>query len=387
VKRPVLVDGRALQDRSATRGIGTYLRGLLDGLAELGVDDRLALMLRSGEPAPAELGRWRAAAGPTLPVLKRRIQPVADPFLVARVLRRNRPALYHAVEWAQPVRAGATRVVVTVHDLIPFLFPERYPWMRRERLLALRLLRHADAVVTPSAATARDVERLGRVDPARVAVVPHGVDAPYQPAAGREVAALRARLGLGAEEPYLLSVGVFDPRKRLELLVDTATRLCADHPSLRLVIAGDQGAYEEPVRRALSAAGLAQRAVLAGYVPASAMPALYTGAACLVFTSAYEGFGLPLLEAMACDCPVAACANSAIPEVVGDAGLLVPEGAPATMAAALAAGVRPLLSDAAERARRVEQGRRHASGFTWRRAAEQTLAVYRRVAPGAISDS
>jgi glycosyltransferase involved in cell wall biosynthesis len=379
MSRLILMDGRALQDRSSTRGIGTYLRGLLDGMAALGADEEITLMLRAGEPLPDDLSRWHATPGPRLRVLKRRIQPVADPLLVSRVLRRERPLLYHAVEYAQPLRAGATRVVVTVHDLIPFLFPADYPWMRRERLLALRLLRRADAVITPSAATARDVERLGRVDPSRITVVPHGVDTACRPADPAAVAALRTRLGLGADEPYLLSVGVFDPRKRLDLLVDTVQRLRAADPEVRLVIAGDQGAYTEPVRRALAAAGLAQRAVLAGYVPQELMPVLYTGAACLLFTSAYEGFGLPILEAMACDCPVAACVNSAIPEVAGDAGLVVPEGPQAEMAEALAAAVLPLLRDRVERARRGELGHTHALGFTWERAATQTLAVYQRL--------
>jgi alpha-1,3-rhamnosyl/mannosyltransferase len=380
VTAPYLLDGRALQDRSSTRGIGTYLRGLLDGFNVLGADSQVSLMLRSGEPPPADLGRWRATAGPRLPVLKRRLQPVADPFLVSRLVRRARPALYHAVEYAQPIAPGGVPVVVTVHDLIPFLFPADYPWMRRERLLALRLLRRADAVITPSTATALDCQRLARVDPARITVVPHGVDPAYVPADGDAVAAVRAHLGLGADEPYLLSVGVFDPRKRLGLLLDAAARLCRDHPSLRLVLAGDQGDYAGPVRAAVERAGLGERTVLAGFMPPESMPGLYTGAACLLFTSAYEGFGLPVLEAMACGCPVAACANSAIPEVAGDAALLLPEESEAAMAAGLAHAVAPLLIDPVERARRGELGRVHVLAFTWERAARATLAVYERVA-------
>jgi alpha-1,3-rhamnosyl/mannosyltransferase len=378
---PWLLDGRALQDRSSTRGIGTYLRGLLDGLHQLGADDRVALMLRSGAPLPGDLPRWRAVAGPRVPVLKRRLQPVADPFLVSRVVRQYRPALYHAVEYAQPIAPAGVPVVVTVHDLIPFLYPRDYPWMRRERLLALRLLRRADALITPSAATARDCERLAGVAAERITVVHHGVDPAYVPAEPHEVAAVRHNLGLRDGEPYLLSVGVFDPRKRLGLLLDAAARLCAQHPTLRLVLAGDQGDYTEPVRAAVAAAGLAGRTVHAGYVPAESMHALYSGAACLVFTSGYEGFGLPVLEAMACACPVAACANSAIPEVAGDAVLLVPEGAEPQMAAAMAHAVAPLLDDPVERARRGELGRLHAAGFTWERAARATLAVYERLAP------
>jgi alpha-1,3-rhamnosyl/mannosyltransferase len=375
--RPYLLDGRALQDRSSTRGIGTYLRGLLDGLAALGADGDVELLLRSGEPLPEDLGRWHATPGPRLPVLKRRLQPVADPFLVARVLRAAHPAVYHAVEYAQPVAARGTRVVVTVHDLIPFLFPRDYPWMRRERLLALRLLRRADAVITPSRATAEDTARLGRVDPERITVVPHGVDPAYRPASPAHVPELREHLGLQPDQPYLLSVGVFDPRKRLGLLLDAAARILREHPQACLVIAGDQGDYTRPVRAAVGAAGLATRTVHAGYVPPAWMPALYTGATALLFTSAYEGFGLPVLEAMACGCPVAACANSALPEIAGDAALLVAEGPLGEMGEAMTAAVSPLLADPVERARRGELGRLHAEAFTWERAAGATLHVYR----------
>jgi glycosyltransferase involved in cell wall biosynthesis len=376
-----LLDVRALQDRSSTRGIGSYLRGLLDGLHAAGADRDVALMLRAGVPPPADMGRWNAVAGPRVPVLKRRLQPVADPFLVSRVVRRTRPRLYHAVEYAQPIAPAGVPVVVTVHDLIPFLYRRDYPWMRRERLLALRLLRRADGLITPSAATARDCERLASVERARITVVHHGVDPAYAPATGDEVAAVRRHYGIGDQEPYLLSVGVFDPRKRLGLLLDTAQRLCARHPELRLVLAGDQGDYAGPVRAAVAAAGLQERTVHAGYVPAELMPGLYSGASCLLFTSAYEGFGLPVLEAMACGCPVAACANSAIPEVAGDAALLVPEGPESDMAAALTHAVAALLDDPVERARRGELGRLHAESFTWERAARATLAVYERLAP------
>lgn len=376
-----LLDGRALQDRSSTRGIGSYLRGLLDGMHAFGADARVTLMLRSGQPAPGDLGRWRATPGPTVPMLKRRLQPVADPFLVSRVVRRLRPALYHAVEYAQPIAPAGVPTAVTVHDLIPFLFPADYPWMRRERLLALRLLRRAGALITPSAATARDCVRLAGCDPERITVVPHGVDPQYAPAHGDDVAAVRAHLGLPPDAPYLLSVGVFDPRKRLGLLLAAARRLMHSHADLHLVLAGDQGDYTRPVRDAVARAGLQARTVHAGFVPQESMPALYSGAACLLFTSACEGFGLPVLEAMACGCPVAACANSAIPEVAGDAALLVAEAPEAEMAAALEHAVATLLDDAVERARRGELGRLHAAGFTWERAARATLDVYGRLAP------
>lgn len=346
------------------RGIGTYVRGLCEGLAGLGVHPDL--LLRAGAPPPPEVARWGLGEGARIPVLKRRLQPVADHLLVMRALRRVRPSLYHAVEWAQPLRAEVP-VVVTVHDLIPFLYPRLYPWMRRERLAALRLLRRADAVVAVSACTAADTVRLARVDPGRVSVVPHGVAAEFSPAPAAAVDAVRARLAI--DGPYLLSVGTFDPRKRVELLMRAAARL----EGLTLVVAGDQGAYSAAVATAAAAAGVAGRTRVTGHVPLSELVALYSGAACLLFTSAYEGFGLPLLESMACATPVVAFRNSALGDVGGDAAVLVDDGDVAAMADA----ARGLVDDSAERAERVAAGRDWAARFTWAQTARDTLDVYR----------
>jgi glycosyltransferase involved in cell wall biosynthesis len=364
----VLIDGRALQDRSAVRGIGTYVRGLCEGLAGLGVYPDL--LLRTGVPPPPEMQRWGLGEGGRIPVLKRRLQPVADHLLVMHALRRVRPRLYHAVEWAQPLRSPVP-VVVTVHDLIPFLYPRLYPWMRRERLAALHLLRRADAVVAVSRCTADDTVRLARVAPQRITVVPHGVAADFAPVPDGEVEAARARLGLRG--PYLLSVGTFDPRKRVELLMEAAARL----EGFTLVVAGDQGSYAGAVAAAAARAGVAGRTRVTGHLPLRELVALYSGAACLLFTSAYEGFGLPLLESMACGTPVVAFRNSALGEVGGDAAVLVDDGDTAAMAAA----ARRLLDDPGERSERVAAGREWAAGFTWAETARRTLEVYRSLNP------
>jgi glycosyltransferase involved in cell wall biosynthesis len=312
------------------------------------------------------MARWGLGEGARIPVLKRRIQPVADHLLVMRALRRLRPSLYHAVEWAQPLRAPVP-VVVTVHDLIPFLYPRLYPWMRRERLAALRLLRRADAVIAVSACTAADTVRLAGVAPGRVTVVPHGVSAGFSPASAAEVDSVRDRLGIGGG--YVLSVGTFDPRKRVDMLMRTAARL----EGLTLVVAGDQGTYAGAVRAAAEDTGIAGRTIVTGHVPLADLVALYTGARCLLFTSAYEGFGLPLLESMACATPVVAFRNSALGDVGGDAALLVEDGDIEAMATA----ARRLIENGAERAHRVEAGLRWASGFTWEATARRTLDVYR----------
>jgi glycosyltransferase involved in cell wall biosynthesis len=330
----------------------------------------MQLLLSAGQRLPEE--NTRAAIGPTVPLLKRRVQPVLDPLLVLRVLRRERPDVYHATEWAQPL-VNVVPVAVTVHDLIPFLFREGYTWMRRERLLALRLVRRADAVIAVSQSTAEDVVRLARVDPGRITVIPHGVDAHFHPAPAEDVE--RVHRDQRITRPYLLSVGTLDPRKGLDALVEVTAQVRREH-DVELVIAGDQGVYGGRVRAAVQAAGLGSVSRLTGFVGAEELVALYTGATCLLFPSAYEGFGLPVLEAMACGSVAVTFDNSAFPEVAGDAGVMVPDGDRQAMAQA----VSGLLGDREERRRRSEIGRAWAAGFTWERSAQAHLDVYTRLA-------
>lgn len=371
-----LLDGRPLTGPSRTRGIGTYLRGLLQGMAEMGLEERISLLLFRDDAAPPAAGvGLHLDPHPRVPRLRRRLQPVADHLLVAAALQRLRPGLFHATEWAQPLY-GRTPVVVTVYDLIPFLFRGPYRWMAWERRLGLSLLRRADAVVTISQATADDVARLARVPRERITPIPLGVDPRFRPAPPDAVAVTTERLGL--RRPWVLAVGTFDAHKRLEVLLDVAARLLGT--GVDLVIAGDQGSYWPGVRARVAAGHLGDRVHLVGRVSDADLVALYSGARCLLHSSAYEGFGLPLLEAMACGCPVVAVAVGAVPEVCGDAALLVPDGPAAALAGALADAALATIPDGPEREARIAAGLRRAAGFTWRRTAEATVAVYRRLA-------
>ena len=364
--RPVLIDARPLQGDSASRGIGTYLRGLLDGMEEIGFVSRVSVLISRGAPEPADLTGRGLVVGARTPRLERRAQVLADPYLIARALRGNPGRLYHAVEYGQPRRA-AIPVVVTVHDLIPFLLPG-YSW--RSRLLrrpGLRLLRRADAIIAPSGATARDCIRVAGVDPERIHVVPHGLSPRYRPALPEAVEAARARHGL--RRPYLLGVGTFEPRKGLPHLVDVTRRLGRDH-DVDLVVAGQQGLFEPAVRAQIATLGDHGREL--GFVETTDLVALYGGAAAFVFPSSYEGFGLPLLEAMGCGAVTVGFRNSSMPEVAGEAAVLVPDGDDAALHAAL----ERLLSDPEETARRRRLGLEHAASFTWEAAARSTVAVY-----------
>ena len=366
--RPLLIDGRPLQSDSATRGIGTYLRGLLGGMAEIGFSSQIALLLSRGTLPPTAQDSLGLDSVPAVARLERRAQVLADPWLVATALRRHPPRLYHAVEYGQPRRARIP-VVVTVHDLIPFVLPG-YSW--RSRLLrrsGLRLLRRADSIITPSRATAADCVRVAGVAADRTHVVPHGLSTDFRPVPAEAVDALRRRLRL--PRPYLLGVGTFEPRKGLPHLVEVTRRLRATH-DLDLVITGSQGLFAPQVGAELATLG--DHAHDLGFVSDDELVALMSGAAAFVFPTAYEGFGLPLLEAMGCGAVAAGFANSSLPEVAGDAAILVADGDTAELAAAL----DRVLSDPEEASGRRARGLAQAARFTWAEAARRTVAVYEK---------
>jgi glycosyltransferase involved in cell wall biosynthesis len=368
-----LLDGRSLGDGSAKRGIGTYLRGLLDAYSTLGIGASVSLLLERDSEVPDLVH----AAGFTvhrrrLRALNRHLRPLLDPFLVRHALGVDPPALYHSVEYAQPV-IPRLPVVVTVHDLIPFVLPRSYPWMRRERFLAMRQLRHADAVIAVSHATAADLQRIAGVEGSRISVIAEGVSQSVTAALPPEaLTELRRRLQL--PERFVLAVGTFDPRKRIDALSDTVRHLRVEH-DVGLVLAGFQGDFAPTVTRSLGRFGIESCTRVVGHLDDQDLAGLYQMSECLLFTSAYEGFGLPPLEAMAAGLPVVAFDNSSLPEVVGEAGVLVADGD----AAAMAAAASRILGDPRERQRRVAAGRARAASFTWERTALATLAVYQRV--------
>lgn len=368
----VLIDGRSLEHGSAQRGIGTYVRGLLEGMGTIGHTDQIELIAsrttRLVDNEARDLTVHRA-----LPSLKRRLQPLADPLLVRKALSRLNPDLYHAVEYGQPWRSSVP-TVVTVHDLIPFVFPHWYPWLRRERLWGKELISRADAVIADSEHTARDCEEIAHVQRDRITVVPLAAASNFSPQDPAHVAAVVARRHI--HTPYILAAGTFtDPRKRLPLLLDIIRRVRRDLP-VQLIICGSQGG-----RRAADIPGLiAQYGVegcvhFVGYVPTEELVALYCGAAAIVVTSAYEGFGLPLLEGMATGRPVIAFDNSCVREVAGDGARLVTDGD----GAAMAAEIRSLIENQAEANALGQRALARATMFTWERTARQTWAVYEKV--------
>ena len=284
--------------------------------------------------------------------------------------------VFHAPDFLLPP-LRRTPAVLTVHDLTFLRYPEHAPPGLASFLSAAlpRSLERASLVLADSVCTRDDLVSLLGMPPAKIEVVPGGVEARFAPA--DEAAQREAMARHGLESPFILSVGTLEPRKNLGRLVDAYARLVreAGIPHL-LALAGGRGWGYEPLLAQIAQSGLESRVRLLGHVPDADLPPLLSAATVFVFPSLYEGFGLPVLEAMACGAAIVCSDASCIPEVAGDAALL----APPSDEPALAAAIHRLLHDADLRRTLSSRARARAAGFTWEAAAQKTLAAYHRAA-------
>ena len=272
-------------------------------------------------------------------------------------------------------RQGAR--VATIHDLMPLTHTNQYlePDVALFRRIVPRIARDADALIAVSQYTKEMiVEHLG-VAPERIVVVHHGVDDSFCPAPDAAVAAIRCRLGL--VRPYILFVGTAEPRKNLLRLVDAFAllRRCGLR-DIDLVLVGKAAWGSRVLQERIATHGLESWVRRPGHIGGLELPALYTGAAVFVLPSVAEGFGMPLLEAMACGVPVVASNTTALPEVYGEAAL----GFDPTSTEALTAALERVLCDTSLRTNLITLGFRRASRFSWEESARKTRDVLEAVA-------
>ncbi len=281
--------------------------------------------------------------------------------------------LFHATEHLLPKLTRA-RSVFTLHDTAYLLFPQYHLPRNRVflRRMMPRFLQRADRIIAVSESTRRDALRFYRLDPEKIDVIPEGVDARFNPDLDpKALAEIRRRYGL--PERFVLHVGTIEPRKNLTTLLEAYAGLLPRHPEVGLVIAGGKGWLYERFFERLRSLGLEQRVILTGHVPDEDVPGLLNTSEVFAFPSEFEGFGLPPLEAMACGVPVV-CSNAAsLPEVVGDAGVLLP---PRDVGAWVEALDRVLRGPELRSELRAK-GLIRAGLFTWDATATKTIQVYR----------
>lgn len=363
-------------------GIGRFVRGLVDGLAAVDQDNEYLLFyFHRGQETPnrpiSNIANFRT-----------RQIPIPDRLMTILWHRFSLPIpvdiatgqldVFHAPDYVlPPLRRGVS--VLTVHDLSFLLHPECHD----ENLSAYLekavppSVARADLITVDSHSTRNDLICLLDAEPERVEVVYGGVDEQFRPMQEQWELLSQTRKRFGISHPFILNVGVIEPRKNLVALVQAYERLKA-RPGFnhKLVIAGGKGWLYHEVYRKVRDLRLEDDVIFTGYVPDEDLPALYNLADLFVYPSLYEGFGLPVVESMACGTPVVASDSSSIPEIVGDAALL----APPTDVEALASAMERALTDLALRDHMRASGLAQATNFTWRKAAESLVNVYQRAA-------
>ncbi|HEX2912287.1 MAG TPA: glycosyltransferase family 1 protein [Chloroflexia bacterium] len=376
----VALDARYVQDHFP--GIGRYTFHLIEALVCLPDGPQLTLLYNPALPDRRYSLPDLAARFPE----RVRLQSTAvRPFSLAEqwafwsLARRNAFDLWHAPYYIRPYFLPLP-TVLTAYDVTGTRLPEALP-SRKARLafnLANRLaFRTSRRIIAISEFTASDIQRYYGVKPGKMRVIPLGVSSRFKPLDLSEQQVARARLRL--PERYLLYTGINKPHKNLSRLLE-AYRLYREQSGddINLILAGKEDArYSKDLRKQVADSGLERAVRFRGEVAEEDLPSLYACATLFIFPSLYEGFGLPVLEALACGVPVACANNTSLPEVAGEAAILFEAENVAAIAEAIGEGLQP-----ARQAVLRHKGPEQASKFSWQRTAELTLAVYNEIAAG-----
>jgi glycosyltransferase involved in cell wall biosynthesis len=373
----IAIDGHPLVPPRT--GIGQYTYHLITALARIApANEYVVLYPRLGRSI-----RLRA-----VPTFSDRVRVVSEGRLAAlwsrakRKIRIDTPIersvgaidVYHATNYVFTHRVAQARRIVTIHDMTLMLFPEWHPEVRIKTMAheLTRSLEVADHILADSIATKNDIVGHFHTSAKRITVVPLAADESFRPLHASDTMGILTDHAL-VSDGYLLFVGTIEPRKNLLRLLQAVE--LAGHRIGPLVIVGADGWKGEEIARDVERLQRSRRVLYLGYVADAIRPALMNGARAFVYPSLYEGFGLPVLEAMACGVPVLTSNVASLPEVVGDAGVLVdPRDVDA-----IARGMVRLWEDDALRRELRRRGLERARTFSWDRTALETLSVYQRV--------
>ncbi len=357
------------QDSYRRAGIHHYISRLLQGLRQAMGDFRLTVFANNtrdlvGWPAGAIVTtRWPTAN----PLIRIMWEQVAWPWYAAR----HQLDLLHSMAFVTPLN-NPCPIVVTVYDLSFIHHPDHFPPLKRSYLTrqTKRSCRTARRIVAISESGRRDIHELFGVPLERIDVVPPGVDATFRLINEAEVEAFRRRERL--PKRFFLHVGTLQPRKNIPLLIEAFAQM--PRQDVGLVLVGGEGWSFDQIYRRVEEMDLRDRIRFAGYVPDLDLPLWYNAAAALVFPSVYEGFGMPVSQAMACGTPVIAAKTSAVPEAAGEAALYFdPQDV-----SALAEHMVTVLDDSGTRATMRQVGLNQARKYSWQEAGEKMITIYQR---------
>ncbi len=359
-------------------GIGRYTRELIHALLELDSDNQYRFFSAKPPPNPPVANPIPIAANASYHpsrLSERWLYRLWYRFRLPMPVQWNtgKIDLFHSPDFVLPPVSGNIPTLLTVHDISFAHYPETFPAPLVKYLNSVVpwSIERATHVLADSISTKRDLVELWRVPEEKVTVLYAGVNGRFQPSQPAQITAVCQKHNITT--PYILCVGTVQPRKNYPMLVRAFAPLAKELPH-NLVIAGGKGWLNEELMAEIERQGVGDRVQFTGFVDDADLPALYSGADVLAFPSLYEGFGLPLLEAMACETAVVSSNSSCLPEVAGNAPLLPPDDE-----AAWTQTLRRLLTSPADRAALIKDGYAQVRKFGWKTAAEQLRAIYHQL--------
>jgi glycosyltransferase involved in cell wall biosynthesis len=356
-------------------GAGRYILEMAQALSRLDAEMELVIIAQTAGAQRLNLGgstRTKLLVQPDRSPIQRLLwEQVSLPGL----LINEGVDLLHSPHYTLPVRLKAPSVV-TIHDLSFFRYPHLH--LSSKRLLFQNFIsissRRGAAIITVSESTRQELLQITRISPRKVHTIHEGVTPDFHPIRDAQlIQTVRKRYHL--PETFMLFVGLIEPRKNLVDLLSAIHIASKQDNDFYFVIVGRTGWQVNQVFKTVEQLGLKSRVIFTGYIPQEDLPVLYNMSRFFIYPSQYEGFGLPILEAMACGTPVITTQVSSMPEITGEAAMLIPLGDVET----LALSIKRLWHDADLRQMMSKQGLQRAAGFSWNRAAQQTLDVYRYV--------
>jgi len=364
----------SLSGNYRSAGISWYIYNVLKNLGQAAPDLQLTAFLHEAQfqddYISTNISRWPTQR----PAVRIMWEQMAQPYL----LSRNQPDLYHAMAFVAPMITPCP-FVITVYDLTFLRYPEAFRPFNRWylRYFTTYSVKRAQAIIAISESTRQDVINLIGKPPDQVHTIYCGADPSFRPLPSNEIETFRQSQQL--PQAFVLYLGTLEPRKNVAGLIRAyATWYQQDPQAPLLVIAGGKGWYYQQIFELVETLGLVDKIYFPGYIPQADLALWYNAASLFVYPSYFEGFGLPVLEAMACGTPVITSNTSSLPEVAGQAAMLVDPKQPI----ALTVAMQQIMQSSEKRQLMRQAGVKQATQFRWEKTAQETVAIYRQVIVG-----